>query len=224
MTGPLVSCVMPTRDRRRFAGRAIAYFMRQDYPDRELVIADDGDDPVADLIPASPLIRYVRLARPLVLGDKRNLVNGLARGEILLHWDDDDWSAPDRIGRQVAVLRATGADLCGSGDQLYYRPDADRAWRYRYPRRDRWVSGSTLCYRRTRWERHPFRPVPSGEDNRFVWAGSPPVEVPGPFHIGIIHAGNTSPKNTSGRQWSPVPAGTVHRHLGPDLAYYRTLR
>ncbi len=48
---PLVSCIMPTRDRRAFVPRAIAYFLRQDYANKELVIVDDGTDPVSDLVP-----------------------------------------------------------------------------------------------------------------------------------------------------------------------------
>jgi len=51
---PLVSCIMPTADRRVFVPQAIRYFLRQHYPNRELIIIDDGVDPVADLIPAMP--------------------------------------------------------------------------------------------------------------------------------------------------------------------------
>jgi glycosyltransferase involved in cell wall biosynthesis len=35
----LVTCIMPTADRCRFVPAAIEYFRRQDYPERELVIA-----------------------------------------------------------------------------------------------------------------------------------------------------------------------------------------
>jgi hypothetical protein len=35
---PLISCVMPTPGRLHFVAQAIAYFRRQDYPNRELVI------------------------------------------------------------------------------------------------------------------------------------------------------------------------------------------
>lgn len=43
---PMVTCIMPTRDRRALAGQAVAYFMRQDYAERELIVVDDGDDAV----------------------------------------------------------------------------------------------------------------------------------------------------------------------------------
>ena len=82
---------MPTCDRRRFVGRAIRYFLEQDYPNRELVVVDDGADSVADLIPADDArIRYVRLSEHHTIGAKRNLGCGQARGELIVHWDDDD--------------------------------------------------------------------------------------------------------------------------------------
>ena len=54
---PLVSCIMPTYNRRPFVPKAIEYFLRQDYPNRELIILDDGDDRVADLVPDLPSLR-----------------------------------------------------------------------------------------------------------------------------------------------------------------------
>jgi hypothetical protein len=39
---PLVSSVMPTSDRRAFVPMAIRAFARQDNPERELIIVDDG--------------------------------------------------------------------------------------------------------------------------------------------------------------------------------------
>lgn len=36
----LVSCIMPTYNRRAPVPRAIRYFLRQDYPKRELILLD----------------------------------------------------------------------------------------------------------------------------------------------------------------------------------------
>src|SRR5205807_10283597 len=58
---PLVSCIMPTYNRRPFVPQAIQYFLRQDYINKELVIVDDGTDSVSDLVPAGERIRYIRL-------------------------------------------------------------------------------------------------------------------------------------------------------------------
>ena len=56
----VVSCIMPTADRRRFVPRAIAQFLQQDYANRELIVLDDGAEPVEDLVPDDPRVRYVR--------------------------------------------------------------------------------------------------------------------------------------------------------------------
>src|SRR5262245_66654207 len=78
---PLVSCIMPTRQRRAFVPAAIRQFLEQDYPERELLVIDDGGDPVRDLIPADdPRVRYVFLERRRTIGAKRNLACDLARG------------------------------------------------------------------------------------------------------------------------------------------------
>jgi len=70
---PLISCILPTYNRRGFLPHAIHYFLRQDYPNKELLIVDDGADAVGDLIPADPRIRYIRLPQKITLGAKLNL-------------------------------------------------------------------------------------------------------------------------------------------------------
>ena len=95
---------MPTADRRTFVPWAIEYFLRQDYPRKELVILDDGEHSVRDLVPSRPDVRYYREEHPQILGDKRNRLCELARGEIIAHWDDDDWQAAQRLTYQVHSL------------------------------------------------------------------------------------------------------------------------
>jgi glycosyltransferase involved in cell wall biosynthesis len=60
MTRPLVSCLMPTADRRSFVPIAVDAFLRQDYGPSELIVLDDGADPISDLLPNDQRIRYVR--------------------------------------------------------------------------------------------------------------------------------------------------------------------
>ena len=80
MSSQLVSCVMPTFDRRRFVPGAIDCYRAQTYQHRELVILDDGTDPIADLVPDDPTIRYIRLTGRLSTGAKRNSACRAARG------------------------------------------------------------------------------------------------------------------------------------------------
>jgi hypothetical protein len=110
---PLLSCIMPTANRRAFVSLALKLFASQDYPNKELVIIDDGDDPVDDLVAGLQGVRYVRLSRRISIGAKRNLACEEARGELIAHWDDDDWYAPDRLRYQVGALLAGEADMTG---------------------------------------------------------------------------------------------------------------
>jgi glycosyltransferase involved in cell wall biosynthesis len=219
-TAPLVSAIMPTADRRPWVARAIAYFLRQDYAPRELIVLDDGRDRVGDLIPADPRIRYVALERRLVLGEKRNRACELARGEVIVHWDDDDWQAPHRLRYQVGELLARDAAVCGPGRLLFVDPAGARAWLYSGRGGARpWVAGSGLCYRRELWERNAFDRVAVGEDNRFIWgarAARPLVLDDHRFLVATVHARNSSRKLTTGPLWSPRPLGEVRALLGDD--------
>ena len=80
---PLISCVMPTRNRRRFVRQALAYFRRQDYLERELIIVDDGEEDLADLVGLEENIHYLRLPQRAPLGLKRNLACQQARGRLM---------------------------------------------------------------------------------------------------------------------------------------------
>jgi hypothetical protein len=223
---PLVSCIMPTYNRRQYVPQAIQYFLRQDYPSRELIIVDDGSEPVDDLIPPDSRIRYVRLNTRMILGAKRNLACGLAQGTIIAHWDDDDWIAPHRLRYQVEVLEREKADLCGASRQLYYNPSTNRAWLYEYPMSiRRWLAGNTLCYRKAFWVKNPFSEIAVGEDTRFAWSPKARNAVVVPdhtFYVGLVHSANTSRKNVTGAYWHPRPVEEVQRLLGADLAFYHS--
>jgi len=222
---PLVSCIMPTADRIDFAIWAVQRFLRQDYPARELVIIDDGQEPVADRLPSDPRIRVLRRAPRLSVGAKRNLGAEHARGEILCHWDDDDWSADDWISRQVKAL---GNNACTGLRELYfYDPRDARAWLYRYEDDGRpWVAGGTLCYRKSLWQQHRFPETDVGEDTLFVWGLDHDRVVAHQGRDGFvasIHAGNTSPKLTETRFWKPCPVATVREIMGEACAVFASL-
>jgi O-antigen biosynthesis protein len=224
---PLVSCIMPTYNRPEYVVHAIRYFQRQDYSQRELIILDDGTQPVEGLIPSDSCIRYVRLATRTVLGAKRNLGCRMASGTLIVHWDDDDWMAPHRLSYQIEMLQSQRADLCGSSRQLYYDPAQDKAWLYEYPRGRYGVRplpvGNTLCYQQALWAGNPFPEVAVGEDTRFIWscANKNLALLPDhTFYVGLIHSRNTSRKVLVGPYWRPHVVEEVHNLLGSELDSY----
>jgi glycosyltransferase involved in cell wall biosynthesis len=225
---PLVSCIMPTHNRRLFIQKAIEYFRRQDYPKRELVIADDGEESIRDLVPQESGIQYIGHNNKSALGAKRNLACEEANGKIILHWDDDDWMAPWRISYQVKTLLKEHADICGLNKMIFYNPKNRQSWFYLYPERGRpWVCGGTLCYTKRYWERHPFPEIDVGEDNSFLWdSGLKRIAIlqDPTFYIAIIHPGNASSKLTTDFLWHSYPAVKVRALLGQDCAFYDHLK
>lgn len=113
---PLVSCLMVTGNRPARAALAIDCFTRQTYPQRELVIIDDGvSEALAQHVAAlaNPQIRLFRLPPThQTLGELRNLAVAAAVGEWVCQWDDDDLYDPDRLRWQIATLTATSAVAC----------------------------------------------------------------------------------------------------------------
>jgi len=170
---PLVSCIMPTANREKFIPLAIHNFMVQDYRNKELIIADDGKQSVISLIPDEPTIKY-HYANPIgTIGKKRNYACERTTGTIIMHWDDDDWYAPDWISSQVEFLLESGADMCGVEHVHFYSPVTDTFWLGTAKNRNngyttQWLSGATLAYWRSFWEQHPFEDKNTGEDDGFI--------------------------------------------------------
>lgn len=223
---PLVTCIMPTHNRRSFVPQAIRCFLRQDYPNLELLVVDDGTEPVLDLVSSNDRVRYVRLEQKLTIGAKRNLACEKARGEFIVHWDDDDWYPSWRVRAQMKALVEGGADLCGSSQVAYFDPTRDQAWEYRYPSsKGPWVAGNTLAYRKSFWSRHRFPDIQVGEDSRFVWSSNgraiADLAEPG-LCVATMHSGNTSPKNVNAVYWRQQPREYIDSLLGDDVYFYRT--
>ena len=224
-----VSCILLSRNRLYFAQQATWYFLRQDYPDCELLVADDGDGALAQVIPSDERIRYVRVPTECrTLGAKRNFANAQANGNLIAHWDDDDRMAPARISVQVDALNASGADICGVRDLLYYALYEGQAWYYRFPQADRvWLAGNTLMYRREAWRDHPFPDQHIGEDSAFL-AQFDPHRIhtlrDNSFIVGVIHPQNTAPKRLLPPIWERRPLDEVTRLFGADRDFYIQLR
>lgn len=208
---PLVSCIMPTRNRRNFARDSIQLFLRQDYANRELVIIDDGTDAIADLVPRDDRIRYIRRDPALTIGAKRNLACSEARGELIAHWDDDDWYPSWRLSTQVRALLGNSADVCGSS-RIYFRDaKSGAAWEYCYPSASGWLAGTTLLYRKSFWERNRFTETNNGEDSAFVAARVPKVLhdlADSSLCVALLHDRNTATR-PAGSLWKRCPIEKV---------------
>lgn len=94
--GPLISIVLPTRDRAAWLARAIASVEAQSYPSWELlVVDDDSSDGTAALLAtaAGPRLRPLRGAGKGACA-ARNVALAAASGSIVAYLDDDNLMHP----------------------------------------------------------------------------------------------------------------------------------
>lgn len=194
---PLVSCIMPTANRQKFIPFAIDYFLKQDYPNAQLVIVDDGTNSIASLIPDHPKIKYYYTEPLGTIGIKRNYACEKAEGEIIMHWDDDDYYAPSWISKITDALLTSGADIAGLNRVIFYSPSVDKRWMYEDTELDKpWLCGATMTYRKSFWQQHPFIDLQVGEDYDFVWNSGAKIFALDYMEgfVAILHAHNTSIK------------------------------
>jgi glycosyltransferase involved in cell wall biosynthesis len=145
---------------------AIESFLSQDWPDKELVVVDDGRTPARDLVEQVSGAIYIRLEKKLLLGAKRNLCCEVATGQVIAHLDDDDWSAPDRITDQVGLLTRFERALVGYSSVFVWDVVARKSFLYGIGTLD--TFGTSQCYRREWWEKHPFLNLRVNEDLAFT--------------------------------------------------------
>ncbi len=126
MNQPTVMAVMLTADRHELAPQAVACFLRQTYPNKALLIYDTGEKPLSVEVGDS-ICHALAVERGLPIGALRNNANRLVSADVIVHWDDDDWSHPNRIAEQVALLQTSGAACVGYNEMLFWRGPHGRA-------------------------------------------------------------------------------------------------
>ena len=203
------------------AARAVRAFREQTYKNKRLLVFDTGqrDQPSPPDEGISYCYRPEWIGTTPTIGALRNVANGLTKADIIVTWDSDDVSHPNRIAEQVAHLQSSGADVVGYNELLFWREP--QAWLYKAPRGT--APGTSLCYKRSTWERKPFSDLPRiiagknvGDSEDVAWlrglnlATVPslyPNAVCEPRLIASIHGGNTMPYDDleSSTSWRRTP-------------------
>lgn len=201
---PFVSVLTPTFNRRNFIPMAIALYKAQTYPkDRmEWVIIDDGTDKVADLFAEAaktiPNIKYIPLEEKLLIGQKRNLLNENAKGDIMVAMDDDDYYPPERVAHVVMKFTQNPkVQLAGSSEMyLYFRSDG--AIVKAGPYNPNHCTNGTMAYRREYMLTHRYNETQThAEEKSFLDDYKNPMIQLDPFKTILVmcHADNTFDKN-----------------------------
>ncbi len=200
---PPVSILTPTYNRRPFLKRLYSYILAQEYPlaRMEWVIFDDGTDSVEDLITAWKAegrleIQYHRANSKLSIGAKRNLLHGLARGEILVNMDDDDYYMPARVSHAVFVLRSRNVRLVGSSRNHLYYVDDGSIWSVG-PYAPNHATFGTMAYTRQYAVSHPCDETKLfAEEVEFTNRYTEPLAQLDPLKVMLVlcHSNNTFDK------------------------------
>lgn len=192
---------------RRLIQIAIECFKKQTYQNRELVIVDDrlGDASGYDITFFKAwCIRVSGGAIPM--GAKWNIACQAAKGDILTFWEDDDWHHPQRLERQLAVLRKSQAGVVGLERVRYYDLQTGQRWIYHHPGH---TLDGTLMFRRTFYELGNF-PRAIARAAALWMTGKPaPLCMPDEdLYLGIVHGKNV---------WAGHSYGDVPWHKADDF-------
>lgn len=224
---PLVSCILPTKNRAEFIPQAIRSYQSQTYPHRELVIVDNGDDQTAMLLPPDRSIRYAKVTGTLTTGDMRNLCAKYARGEFICHFDSDDWSAPERVADQVTRLSQFGV-VTGYHSAFFYDVRDGKCYQWHMPHSAvRYVLGTSLCYRKSWWSSHPFHSLRVGEDLKFFqqaqrdacrFVSTAPANQ---MIVARVHEDQTCRKTLNRNSYTPMPQTALPKAFPREIQSYK---
>lgn len=134
MTAPLISVVMPTRNRKHFVRAAVASVLEQTLSDFELLIVDDAStdgtsEILAALAATDPRIRVLALPTRCGCNVARNHALDNVRGRYVAMLDDDDVALPERFAKSVARLGAAPVpDVVFSSCQFIDAAGSLRDW------------------------------------------------------------------------------------------------
>lgn len=243
MSEPTVCAVMLTANRAEMAPRAVACFRAQTYPNKRLLIYDTSlkladmdwhqDTPNESLIPAYPTGRTIGELRNCAA---QNIPSAAFGSEVIIHWDSDDWSHPNRISEQVALLQTSGAQAVGYREMLFWResrckecgdyantncdeqgsdPHPGEAWLYSNGNPS-YACGTSLCYWRKTWEAKPFPALPRPDDAR----GEDTEWLKGLKSVGV--SANHDVFDSRHKPWYPrmiarIHAGNTSPNYRPEL-------
>lgn len=202
---PLVSCICPiTASRQKYLPILFRSFLGQKHDRKELIlISEDEID-----FPAHPQIRLVKCDPGLTVGAKRNIGAANANGEVVVHFDSDDFSRPGRIEEQLRLMRQCERPVVGYNSILFYNQNRNEAYKLR-PGPSSWAAGTSLMYTKSYWQANNFEDRSVGEDSAFVGDAARQNAVIGvdgrDMIVALDHDTNTSPRSGDGQTHEYCP-------------------
>lgn len=118
----MVSAIITTHNRKKLLKRAIESVLSQTYKDMECIVVDDAStDGTGELCKSYP-IQYFYIPKEDSKGGNyaRNLGIKASSGNYCAFLDDDDYWLPEKIEKQVALIKEKQCELIYCGRKLEY--------------------------------------------------------------------------------------------------------
>jgi glycosyltransferase involved in cell wall biosynthesis len=96
----------------------------------EWIIIDDGTDKIEDLVAHLPYVKYFKYDNKMTLGQKRNISNEKAKGDIIVYMDDDDYYPAERVSHAVERLKNSKALCAGSSAMFIYFKHINKMYQF----------------------------------------------------------------------------------------------
>jgi glycosyltransferase involved in cell wall biosynthesis len=225
---------MPTMPvRRLFIHQAIGYFLRQSYPNKELIVVDDAPGDPDDFKGYPSSVRYITKDGNILTGAKVNHGIEHASGDIIHKMDDDDWYHPEILSDLWRLMlpdpENTITRLYGSAILFLLE------WRLKITSEKPWLIGASIMFNRKLWKRNKFDEKDlSGSDYKFRKGTSYREAILMRkdrlmfLRHGVKHTWSDEYKNVSADQFlerEPDHPQKIEEIIpAEDVAFYRDLR
>ena len=207
----IISVLLCTRNNRNTLPMVIESYLSQDYPNLELIAVIDGEDTTYELFKDVPNLVAPYMEHSVAnLAIKRNIGIRAAHGDIIVHFDSDDWSGAGRVRHQVEAM--AGVKVVSYSKAWWYDIRRQLAT---YADCGPW--SASMCYERAWALEHPWDETRlTCEDGWFL----EPVRESGMLReldggdnfVALSHGGNL-PRPFGEPGWEIVP----NRHLPEEF-------
>lgn len=177
MAEPLVSVVIPAYNCERFIRQAVQSCQAQTVQELEIIIIDDASTDgtgavLADLAGQDERIRLLRNDTNMGVAQTRNRGFTEARGTFTAFLDGDDLWLPEKLEKQLLLMRETGCALCYTGYTLIGADGRAVGRPYQVPASvtlpklvsENVIGCSSVLCRTELLKQHPMRPEYAHED------------------------------------------------------------
>lgn len=121
----LVSVIIPAYNCEKYISQAIDSALIQGVPLEIIIINDCSTDATEETVKkylANPAIHYIKNEKNLGAAGSRNLGINVAHGKYIAFLDADDWWEPEKLKKQLRLMKEKRAVLCSSA-RLLVNPD-----------------------------------------------------------------------------------------------------